>query len=924
MAIKRPDIYEHNNPLNSIVDSDFVRGGARTAVNNLAELYQIGSGANDKVDQLKAYSTKVYVISENKFYILTDLANRGNEDGWIKESYLSPEDSGVYYPASNPSGFISGIPDIVYTTGDQNISGKKTFFDDLSSLSSFEVGSDEISPTLYIKGKRVGINKGSDPQFNLDVSGSSHFTERPFVNGTGVLLSGEIAELPNTIVYTTGDQTISGTKSFAGNVFGSGFLQKDQFDNIYGINPLSGEQFGHLAGLPFFASNQEVMRLYSGGNIAFDDFTNMPGARLNPNYKVIHFASPERTGATIMSFASKGLHTCFLGNNSGQFILGYERPSSTVSGLHNDLGWVFKSDLLYTNTNIFLSGRNVFFIDHLSGNLSGLGSFIASDGNRSLDWNARGLSGDWKISETLQVGTGATAFYVSEDGKVGISNENPQAQLDVSGLAIFSQRPSVSGKEVLLSGDIQSFFVTGVSNVVYTTGDQTINGKKSFVNTTDYTVSKFEGPAGFPLEIVSSDENLSAGYGSSSYAIGVGASGFVVKYSPSENDWGRPILISESDGTVVFPSSTIEFSQSVSAPNLYTNDNPSGFITGLSNVVYTTGDQTISGVKNFNVAGTAAFVPVSNLFAPNNTGEGHETFIRVGIKDEENPYSSAQFGYKYYSGEGGSMDDRAMISLYGADGLFQLDRNSWIINQEGERIINLLGRNLNEGWTFDSRPQVNTTGVMLVGEALGLSSESYVIAKPGDDLAAKYAEAKVLTPKNQAKTATNRASLIILPGEYSLSSELEIDAEFVDLIGLGAQVQSPAVFVSNNTLNVTANDVRVSGISVGTQQFKIGDNKPLQVFENCKGGEASFSNNSATSGRFFGCVGGTASFGNAAAGYYFNCLADLDSFGETGGEMSGQIISSKVISGGFPTPSGSGIIRFCLDGDNNIVNADAP
>jgi hypothetical protein len=43
---------------------------------------------------------------------------------------------------------------------------------------------------------------------------SGQFTNRPFVNGTGVLLSGEAARLPDTIVYTTGSQIISGSKTF--------------------------------------------------------------------------------------------------------------------------------------------------------------------------------------------------------------------------------------------------------------------------------------------------------------------------------------------------------------------------------------------------------------------------------------------------------------------------------------------------------------------------------------------------------------------------------------------------------------------------------------------------------------------------------------------------------------------------------------
>jgi len=43
---------------------------------------------------------------------------------------------------------------------------------------------------------------------------NGQFNNRPTVNGTGVLLSGEVAGLPNTIIYTTGNQTVSGTKNF--------------------------------------------------------------------------------------------------------------------------------------------------------------------------------------------------------------------------------------------------------------------------------------------------------------------------------------------------------------------------------------------------------------------------------------------------------------------------------------------------------------------------------------------------------------------------------------------------------------------------------------------------------------------------------------------------------------------------------------
>jgi len=166
-----------------------------------------------------------------------------------------------------------------------------------------------------------------------------------------------------------------------------------------------------------------------------------------------------------------------------------------------------------------------------------------------------------------------------------------------------------------------------------------------------------------------------------------------------------------------------------------------------------------------------------------------------------------------------------------------------------------------------------------------LSESGYVIAKPGDNLAAKYTAAKALTPNGEAKSATNRASLIIFPGTYTLSAELAIDAEFVDVLGLGAQTRTPAVLIAGNTANVTANNVRVSGLSVGGQQFNITGDKPLQVFENCTGGNSSFGFPGIASGTFTNCTGGNSSFGGfngAASGTFTNCTGGTESFGGFG------------------------------------------
>ena len=62
VEVGRAGEYGHNNADKSFVDSDFVRGGARS-VTNLTELYALSS----KSDQLKERATIVWVASESKY-----------------------------------------------------------------------------------------------------------------------------------------------------------------------------------------------------------------------------------------------------------------------------------------------------------------------------------------------------------------------------------------------------------------------------------------------------------------------------------------------------------------------------------------------------------------------------------------------------------------------------------------------------------------------------------------------------------------------------------------------------------------------------------------------------------------------------------------------------------------------------------------
>jgi hypothetical protein len=104
--------------------------------------------------------------------------------------------------------------------------------------------------------------------------------------------------------------------------------------------------------------------------------------------------------------------------------------------------------------------------------------------------------------------------------------------------------------------------------------------------------------------------------------------------------------------------------------------------------------------------------------------------------------------------------------------------------------------------------------------ALALTEGSYIVAVPGDDLAVKYAAAAALEPNGTALANDNRAALVLMPGAYALAAELAVNTDYVDVIALGSQ-EAPSVLLTGFTINVTATNVVVRGISVGTREFRV-------------------------------------------------------------------------------------------------------
>jgi hypothetical protein len=306
---------------------------------------------------------------------------------------------------------------------------------------------------------------------------------------------------------------------------------------------------------------------------------------------------------------------------------------------------------------------------------------------------------------------------------------------------------------------------------------------------------------------------------------------------------------------------------------------------------------------------------------------------------------------------------------------------------------------------------IGDTGIP--GVSGGFNASNIIMAKRGDNILTKYAQAVALKTAIGA-TATNRVALVILPGVYNHGT-LTINADFVDVIGLGSSPKFPKVFLRVNTsvgINVTASDVRIIGLAVSAGAYAIEITPSVnQYFQNCTSytifppSSRGYFGRGNTSGTFVGCstgrgfsssqsgvnvnasgtyincdcingfgysenagsgdraanasgtfikcsavlgfagsagAGGGNGYSNASGTFiectatmafardYFsgvakNCVVGASSFGSgrsalPGEEVSGQIIKCKKTSGLFGVLSSSGIIRFSLDGSNDIVN----
>lgn len=276
----------------------------------------------------------------------------------------------------------------------------------------------------------------------------------------------------------------------------------------------------------------------------------------------------------------------------------------------------------------------------------------------------------------------------------------------------------------------------------------------------------------------------------------------------------------------------------------------------------------------------------------------------------------------------------------------------------------------------DILPRTHVTATGLALNALQLYSESYVLVEVvpdpvgnGNNLMAAYNRAKVLKPNSEDLSTTNRATVLVPPAQYDMTTKsLLMNHEYVDLVGISTARADQHIYGTTNgpssaVISKSANDVRISNLTIectrttGTLANNLGDpaayypglsnagteirncefratdetharsmqynTKYLGTYVDCVGGKYAFGagGTGMAAGTFTNCAGGDYAFGGGsggvASGKFVNCTGTLASFGGSGGTASGEFYNCRGGIGSFAGLGGTadGTFKDCV-GDN--------
>jgi hypothetical protein len=379
------------------------------------------------------------------------------------------------------SGEIPTLPDtIVYTSGDQNISGIKTFKDGI-------VIGDSIMP-LFLEIKNN----------TLYVSGGASFVNRPNVNGTGVLLSGEVLGLPETVVYTTGNQTISGIKNFPNGI------------TIIDEESTGSTTLGSLA-IDIFDGDQNTVTLsYAGLKSRTEDFTIK-----TEDFNSLYLGTNNQNRLTITADGNIGIskddpsEKLEVNGNIKADNLVYNTGNQTILGNKIFDGNTYINNLFVTGTQTIVSTNNFsvqspFLLLNLTGGavdggiffitgseftgLNDFGPIIGFDHSDKFKFGVSTRNSDLStlndIASVQEIRTYSGVAADKFSTIINLYNTGSDLNIKIDSLSGDLTRNYITISTLNSTGSILDSKINSLSgSAVSIYGNQDINGVKTFINT---------------------------------------------------------------------------------------------------------------------------------------------------------------------------------------------------------------------------------------------------------------------------------------------------------------------------------------------------------------------------------------------------------------------------------------------------------
>jgi len=370
------------------------------------------------------------------------------------------------------SGYVNGISpvaslpnSIVYTTGDQLISGNKTFLNNIAVSGTGNFNNVKVSniDKLFLSGIDIVItgNSSINVYNNIYISGNQVLTgsvqlgsyatvTNLFATGSTLdnkinSLSGYVntisagGSLPSTIVYITGNQNIGGNKTFTGIISFSG-QQVNLIDTALNLSGVGDMTFNstniNFINSPVFISGTN---LRVTGNVYANNLNNLvytTGFQTIDGNKSFIGSPFQINNGTYLSVQSGGI---------------YVQPDLLQNDFNFDFGYPYLTTRLSVGYNTGILKKSI----------------NSENGEREIKiYETGGFLSSYSYGPYLRMGRSGILISESSENKVGIGTLFPREKVHISGGNLrVDGNIYISGNQVLTGAGsfatIPNLFATG-------------------------------------------------------------------------------------------------------------------------------------------------------------------------------------------------------------------------------------------------------------------------------------------------------------------------------------------------------------------------------------------------------------------------------------------------------------------------------